>query len=200
MTDYTELLDSYYEELDPVQRKKHLEALSEAAGSDDALLDYRKQLFSYRYTDPKNPGRMVDNYLMSLLTFLYLFRNSFVFPKRFIRETQKQMRDMEQDERVHMDDAYAEAYSLEVRNAVRRYFSTCTSASYHKKLFGTTTSSAEEKEKQRCIDTWRMSTGIAERLGMQKEMELFCKAVAEEYRLSRADGASLESAYRALKK
>ena len=89
---------------------------------------------------------------------------------------------------------------LEVRNAVRRYFDTCKSDNYHKKLFGMTHSSSDEKEKQRCIDTWKMSAGLAQRVGLEDEMSLFNRAVAEEYRLSRADALTLEEAYRNYKK
>ena len=45
-----------------------------------------------------------------------------------------------------------------------------------------------------------MSLGIAERLSLKDEMALLCQAVDEEYRLSRADGLSLEEAYRKLHK
>jgi hypothetical protein len=45
-----------------------------------------------------------------------------------------------------------------------------------------------------------MSLGIAERLSLKDEMTLLCQAVDEEYRLSRADGLSLEEAYRKLHK
>jgi hypothetical protein len=94
----------------------------------------------------------------------------------------------------------ADAFRMEVRNAVRRYFDTCKSDSYHKKFFGIQHSTADEKETQRCLDTWRMSVGVANRLGLNEEMALFCQAVDEEYRLSRADGLSVEEAYRKYKK
>lgn len=200
MTERTEHLDSYYEELDPVKRLEHLKAYEEAAGSDDPVLFYRKELYSYRYTDPKDPSRKVDHFMMALLTFMYLFKRGVLFPGLYTKEVRGLIKDMERDERVHADEDMADAFKLEVRNAVRRYFDTCKSDSYHKKFFGIQHSTADEKETQRCLDTWRMSVGVANRLGLKDEMALFCQAVDEEYRLSRADGLSIEEAYRKFKK
>ena len=200
MTEHTEHLDSYYEELDPVKRLDYLKAHEAAAGSDDPVLSYRKELYSYRYTDPKDPSRKVDHFMMALLTFMYLFKRGVLFPGLYTKEVRGLIKDMERDERVHADEDMADAFKLEVRNAVRRYFDTCKSDSYHKKFFGIQHSTADEKETQRCLDTWRMSVGVANRLGLKDEMALFCQAVDEEYRLSRADGLSIEEAYRKFKK
>ena len=200
MTAHSELLESYYEELDPVKRLEYLNAYEEAAGSDDPVLPYRKGLYSYRYTDPKDPSRKIDHFMMALLTFMYLFKRGVIFPGLYTKEVRGIIKDMERDERVHTDEDMADAFKMEVRNAVRRYFDTCKSDAYHKKFFGIQHSTADEKETQRCIDTWRMSAGVADRLGLKEEMALFNKAVDEEYRLSRADGLSVEEAYRKYKK
>jgi hypothetical protein len=200
MTERSELLESYYEELDPARRRDILASYEKAEGADDPVLSYRKDLMSYRYTDPKDPSRQVDQFMMALLTFMYIFKRGIIFPGRYAKEVRGLVRRMERNEKVHTDKDMAEAFKMEVRNAVRRYFDTCKSDSYHKKFFGIQASSADEKETQRCLDTWRMSLGIAERLSLKDEMALLCQAVDEEYRLSRADGLSLEEAYRKLHK
>ena len=200
MADQNELLENYYEELDPDKRRALLDEYLSGAPSEDPAAEYRKVLFDYRYTDPKDPERRVDNYMWALLSLMYTHRGSVIFPQRNVKEVRRIMKDLEQDERVHTDECFAEAFMLEVRNAVRRYFDTCKSDNYHKKLFGMTHSSSDEKEKQRCIDTWKMSAGLAQRVGLEDEMSLFNRAVAEEYRLSRADALTLEEAYRNYKK
>ena len=200
MADQNELLENYYEELDPDKRRVLLDEYLSGAPSEDPAAEYRKVLFDYRYTDPKDPERRVDNYMWALLSLMYTHRGSVIFPQRNVKEVRRIMKDLEQDERVHTDECFAEAFMLEVRNAVRRYFDTCKSDNYHKKLFGMTHSSSDEKEKQRCIDTWKMSAGLAQRVGLEDEMSLFNRAVAEEYRLSRADALTLEEAYRNYKK
>lgn len=189
------LLESYYEELDPAKRLTILNEYMEAAGDDPAAA-YRRSLYEYRYIDPANPGRTVDKFMLAFLDYLYLFRSSKILPGRNVKETLKILQGLEQDERVHSDPDFAQALKLEIQNAARRYFDTCKSDSYHKKFFGVAHSNAEEKEKQRCLDAWRMSYGIAERLQLKEEMALFCEAVNDEYRLSRVDGLPLEQAYR----
>ena len=200
MNELHELLESYYEELDPDRRLALLNEYLAGPGAGDPAAEYRRELYAYRYQDPKVPDRKVDRFMMAILNLLYLFRGSVILPGRYVKEVKTVMKDLEQSGRVHTDKEFESAYVMEVRNAVRRYFDTCKSDSYHKKFFGITQSSADEKEKQRCLDAYRMSLGIAERLHLEKEMEMFCRAVSEEYRLSRADGMTLREAYRAVKK
>ena len=201
MADRNELLEAFYEEIDPDKRLALLNEYKEAVSEEeDPLLPYRVRLYDYRYKDPKDSSRRVDNYLMAILTFMFLYKDSRILPFRNVKETLRTVKDMQQDERVLTDDQYAEAFMMEVRNSVRRYFDTCKSDNYHRKFFGVTASNADEKEKQRCFDAWRMSYGLAERLGIEEEMALFCRAVSDEYRLSRADGLSLKEAYRSYKK
>ena len=200
MADLDDLLESYYDEIDPGKRWTILEEYLAAAGDSDPAASYRKALYEYRNTDPANPERKVDRFMLAFLDYLYLFKSSRVLPARHVKETLKTLHGLELDGRVRTDPLFAEAFSLEVRNAVKRYFETCKSDSYHRKFFGVTASNAEEKEKQRCFDAWRMSYGLAERLGIEEEMALFCQAVSDEYRLSRADGLSLKEAYRNYKK
>ena len=195
MADMSEILDSYYEELDPDRRRKLFDEYLAAAGGTDPAADYRRALFEYRHVDPAAPDRKMDRFMLAFLDYLYLFRSSRILPGRYVKEVLATLKALEGDERVHTDPMFAEAFCLEVRNAVRRYFETCKTDGYHRKFFGIAASKPEEKEKQRCFDAWRMSYGLAERLGIEDEMSLFCKAVSDEYRFSRVDGLSLEDAY-----
>lgn len=200
MADLDDLLESYYDEIDPGKRWTILEEYLAAEDNCDPAAAYRKALYEYRCIDSANPERKVDRFMLAFLDYLYLYRSSRVFPARHVKETLKTLHSLELDDRVHTDPLFAEAWSLEIRNAVKRYFETCKSDNYHRKFFGVTASNADEKEKQRCFDAWRMSYGLAERLGIEEEMALFCRAVSDEYRLSRADGLSLKEAYRSYKK
>ena len=176
MADFSDLLESYYEEIDPDKRKKTLDEYLAAAGDSDPAAAYRKALYEYRFVD-----------------------SSRVLPGRYVKEVEATIGALELDERVHTDPLFAEAFNLEVRNAARRYFDTCKTDGYHRKFFGIAASKPEEKEKQRCIDVWRMSYGLAERLDLEEEMDLFCRALSEAYRLSRVDGLTLTEAYRSYK-
>ena len=200
MADLDDLLESYYDEIDPGKRWTILEEYLASEDNCDPAAAYRKALYEYRCIDSANPERKVDRFMLAFLDYLYLYRSSRVFPARHVKETLKTLHSLELDDRVHTDPLFAEALSLEIRNAVKRYFETCKSDNYHRKFFGVTASNADEKEKQRCFDAWRMSYGLAEHLGIEEEMALFCRAVSDEYRLSRADGLSLKEAYRSYKK
>lgn len=146
MADLNDLLESYYDEIDPASRLRLLEEYLAAAGDSDPAGAYRKALYEYRCTDPANPERKVDKFMLAFLDYLYLFRSSKVFPSRHVKEVLKTLRGLELDEKVHTDPLFAEAFSLEIRNAVKRYFDTCKSDSYHRKFFGVTASNADEKE------------------------------------------------------
>lgn len=199
MADFSDLLESYYEEIDPDKRKKILDEYLAAAGDSDPAAAYRKALYEYRFVDPADPQRKLDRFMLAFLDFLYLYRSSRVLPGRYVKEVEATIGALELDERVHTDPLFAEAFNLEVRNAARRYFDTCKTDGYHRKFFGIAASKPEEKEKQRCIDVWRMSYGLAERLDLEEEMDLFCRALSEAYRLSRVDGLTLTEAYRSYK-
>lgn len=195
MAELNDLLESYYDEIDPARRLAILNEYLAAAGDSDPAAAYRKQLYEYRHVDPANPGRTMDKFMLAFLDYLYLFRNSAFLPARNVKETTKILKGLEQDERVHTDPLFEEAFSLEVRNAALRYFDTTKTERYHRKFFGFVASKGDEREKQRCIDMWRLSYGLAERLGLEKEMGVFCQAVSDEYKLSRPDGMSLQEAY-----
>ena len=199
MADLNDLLESYYEEIDPAKRRNILDEYIAAAGGSDPAASYRKALYEYRYVDPADPQKKLDRFMLAFLDFLYLYRSSRILPGRYVKEVKTTIGSLELDERVHTDPLFAEAFSLEVRNAARRYFETCKTDGYHRKFFGITASKPEEKEKQRCIDVWRISYGLAERLGLEEEMDLFCRALSEAYRLSRVDGLTLAEAYRSYK-
>ncbi len=199
MADLNDLLESYYEEIDPAKRRNILDEYIAAAGGSDPAASYRKALYEYRYVDPADPQKKLDRVMLAFLDFLYLYRSSRVLPGRYVKEVQATIKALELDEKVHADPLFAEAFGMEIRNAARRYFETCKTDGYHRKFFGITASKPEEKEKQRCIDVWRMSYGLAERLGLEEEMDLFCRALSEAYRLSRVDGLTLTEAYRSYK-
>ena len=127
MADLDDLLESYYDEIDPAKRRTILEEYLSAAGKCDPAASYRKALYEYRFIDSANPERKVDRFMLAFLDYLYLYRSSRVFPARHVKETLKTLHSLELDDRVHTDPLFAEAWSLEIRNAVKRYFQTCKS-------------------------------------------------------------------------
>ena len=104
MADRSELLENYYEELDPDKRRSLLDQYLSGSAPDDPVDRYRSALYDYRYTNPKEPGRKVDNYMWALLSLMYTHRESLIFPGRNVKAVRRIMKDLAQDERVHTDE------------------------------------------------------------------------------------------------
>jgi hypothetical protein len=73
---------------------------------------------------------------------------------------------------------------------------TAESESYHRRFMGLIPSSRQVREDQMCIDCWKLSQGIAERLFRQDDASLLIQAVNDEYVARHDEEESLESAYR----
>ena len=94
MAELNDLLESYYDEIDPASRLRLLEEYLAAAGDSDPAGAYRKALYEYRCTDPANPERKVDKFMLAFLDYLYLFSSSKVFPSRHVKEVLKTLRGL----------------------------------------------------------------------------------------------------------
>ena len=95
MADRSELLENYYEELDPDKRRSLLDQYLSGSAPDDPVDRYRSALYDYRYTNPKEPGRKVDNYMWALLSLMYTHRESLIFPGRNVKAVRRIMKDLE---------------------------------------------------------------------------------------------------------
>ena len=233
MTDLHPTLQEYYEEIDPGKRCTLLTAyLEETGGARDASDIYRVDLFNARFPDqsekspfgffkrqkradikkdsrndpavPNTPGE-TDLFLKEILYFLTMCKNTGLFSGSHKKEVQSALRRMQLDDRPEKDKACEEVLYLELRNTVRRYFSTCYHSSYGAKLFGLPLSGLSgdaDKERYRCIDTWNFSFGTANLWELTEDtaMALLCRAANDEYCASCPDVPSLESAYRIYEK
>ena len=130
-TELHPLLQEYYEETDPDKRRKCLEKYeSDPAAASDPACQYRRDLYEARFTDPKKPGRIVDRFLWNLMSFSVIQKTPGLFPKHHKKEVLSAMRNMQLDERPLNEPVCEDALYRELRNAVRRFFSTCSDSSY----------------------------------------------------------------------
>ena len=224
MTELHPLLQDFYEEIEPKKRHNHLKEYLEAAGGAKTPADeYRVALFNSRHADSNKPGSLgllgmskarakktdtpagpavltppgeMDAFLRVILVLLTIYKNPGFFPKKNIKEVLSLMDTLMLDDRASNDQDCQEAFYLEMRNAVKRFFSTCHDSSYGRKLLGLSASSNEEKERLRCFDTWGFSFGIARLLQLEQELDILCRAANDEYCASAPDAESLESAYK----
>ncbi len=162
---------NYFNELDPYKRKDLLEAIDKDTAS------FRRELYKKRYEFRRKPDRIADLWLFKCVYLPGLYRRKFL-KKATLREV-----NLTIDEfflREELNNAQREELYLEMRNAVRRYLSTCRSPKYGSSFFGLKKASEDEKYQRTTEDIWKMSAGLAKVCGKEKEMELWCKACFEE--------------------
>lgn len=161
----------------------------------DSAAEYRNDLFEARHIERKKHTQYVDRFLWNLMTLIAIYKNPGLFPKRRKKEVLSILRKMELDDRPGKDENCRDVLYLEYRHAIRRYFSTCAEGPYASRLLGLAPAGKEDKERQRCYDTWAFSYGIASLVGLEKELELLCRAADDEYCASVPGTASLQEAF-----
>ena len=161
----------------------------------DSAADYRNDLFEARHIARKKHMQYVDRFLGNLMALIAIYNNPGLFPKRRKKEVLSILGKMELDDRPVKDGNCREVLYLEYRHAIRRYFTTCAEGPYASKLLGLAPASKEDKERQRCYDTWAFSYGIASMVGLEQELALLCRAADDEYCASVPGTASLQEAF-----
>lgn len=180
--------NEYYRELEPKKRREMLEKLvSEEA--DDGGNDFRRRLFEARHTDPKRPGQEVDNFLWQCVNFIFLCKTMKVFFRHDKKEMMQGIKTLCIEEAASYGDVGNKALYWEFRNTLRRYFMTCESSSYRRKMFGLVSASDEEKVWQKCLDAWQMSRGVSLKFDLSEELAIWNEAVKDEYSCQDPDAA-----------
>lgn len=179
----TEIWDAYYTETDPELREKLLSDGCKMT-PDDKLNSLRRDLWSLRYTDPKDEKHRVDQLLWQCVNFLCIYQMSGL---RFMRakgakEVRGALRTMGFKQAESCGSAGREELYREFRNAAQRYFSISRGdKSYRKKCFGILSMNTKECREKLAKDAWRLSEGVSKRFHLQKELEPFSRAVKDEF-------------------
>lgn len=179
MYEINEVWKEFYEELDPEIRT---ELYKEITGSveDDGANNFRRSLLQKRYENPKDPEHRYpfDLFLQQCVVLPVAYKRRKVLftnvKKQAIISSVALCLDQE------LNDIEKASLYWELRNAAKRYFATCSSDSYARSMFGMKVATSEEKRKRMLEEAWRMSKGISEVSGLQKEYELFVQAVQDE--------------------
>ena len=169
----------YYRELEPKKRKEMLPVLC-SEEPDDGANGYRRFLLEKRYEDPRDPSHEVDNFLFQCVNFLQFSKTPRFFQKKARRQILQILDQLGFSKAEEYSEAGEKALYWEIRNAAARYFDSCRGAEY-KRMFGVMSSSDEQKRNQMTLDAWDMSRGTALRLGLEKELALWCRAVMDEH-------------------
>ena len=172
--------NEYYRELEPPRRRELLEKLI-SEEEDDGANGFRRRLFESRYTDPKRPGQTVDNFLWQCVNFIFLFKTMRLFYRKDRKEVLRGIEILCIREAADFGDAGRKALYWEFRNTFRRYFKSCESSSYRRKMFGLMSASDDEKTWQKCLDTWQMSRGVSLKFDLSDELAIWNEAAKDEY-------------------
>ena len=180
MYDMNPAWSEYYRELEPDQRAMILERLL-AKVPDDGSNRFRKMLFARRYLEEGSESPSVDRYLWQCVNFVQLYDSSRFFKKGSRKEVMSFLNGNGYNEAMESGPAGEKALYWEIRNAAKRYFKTCGGSDYRRAIFGLLSPGKEDQKKQMCLDTWKMSIGVGQRLDITKNLSLWKKAVLDEY-------------------
>ena len=181
------LWKEYYLELEPERRAQILERLLKEV-PDDGSDRFRKKLFELRYLETDHRSRevdysrpSVDRYLWQCVNFVQLYETSRFFKRGARREVTQFLSGNGYIEAMEAGPDGERALYWEIRNAARRFFKTCSGTEYRRALFGLMSPGKADQKNQMCLDTWKMTEGIAHRLGIAKDLSVWTKAVMDEY-------------------
>ena len=183
MDSMSPIWSGYYSQLDPGRRWQLLqENLRE--GEDDGADAYRQRLFSLRYMEEGKDEPSVDRFLWAFVNLVQVYSSSRFLKRSGRKEVQQFLEKSGFPEAEPYGEAGREALYWEIRNAAKRYFKTCTGSEYRRTLFGLLGPGAADQKREMCKEVWMMTLGLEKRLGMSQELELWTKAVHDEYYLT----------------
>jgi hypothetical protein len=176
---------AFYEELDPDRRRElYRQTVQEA--EDDGGNALRGELLRLRHTDPKDPNHKVDNFIWQMVILPGYLRPMYFIRAVGEREIRAIIRELGLENAAAWSEAERAAAYWEYRNTAARYLTTCTGPAYAKKLFGTLSSSDEEKLARTARDFYSMTVTVPAKYGREQELELFTRALMDTFRSSSA--------------
>ncbi|MDO4976088.1 MAG: hypothetical protein Q4E53_02385 [Eubacteriales bacterium] len=172
--------EEYYKELDPEKRWKLYEEIIYTE-ADDGANALRKELFQWRYTDPKKPGKRVDKGIWEMVVMPAHMSGFIAFRSRIQQHIDDSLKSLRMTKEIKNDDVLLSAVYWEMRNIARRFYDTCKSSQYGRKLFGMKESTWPEKQIRCAHDVWTMAEIVPEKFDRKNEMQIFSDAVIDEF-------------------
>lgn len=172
--------EEYYSELNRDERESILERLI-GEGPDDGANSLRRELFDWRYKDPKKPGKNVDKGVWEMIIMPAYIHGLVSRGNKTRKEIRNSLNNMRIVDANLNDPVKESAIYWELRNVAKRFFAACDSPKYARKLFGIMESSWEEKLTNMARDVWKMSDEVPRRFGLTEEMKIFSDAMKDEF-------------------
>ena len=170
----------FYKELDPDKRLELYRTIVQE-NEDDGANALRRELMDLRYTDPRDSSRKVDKFLWNMVILPGYMRPMYFIKAIGEREIKGIIRDLGLEDAQEWDESKRAAAYWEYRNTAARYLTTCEGPSYAKKLFGTMHSTDEEKLAKTAKDFYSMAVLVPAKYGVEKELELFIRALKDAF-------------------
>ena len=174
--------DSYYEERDPVNRRRLLDAADEAGltPEDNAV---RRNLYKKRYGRERR-GIVQDNYLRMWMDFTFFVRNG--NPKRSLRRDQAKIRKILKDtgfaEYAQADERAQQLLYRELYHLAMLYISVCAEdKGYNAVLLGFGHISNDRLIEKIEHDFRDVAVVLPRDWGLAEEMALFTRAVSDAF-------------------
>ena len=175
--------NEYYREPEPDRRRRIFEKLA-AEYPDPELDGCRQRVFTLRHAGGTGKDLETDRYLWQCVNFIQLYDTSRLFKRGARKEVESFLREGGYDEMLRLDSAGETALYWEIRNAAGRYFKTCAGPEYRKVLFGLISTGDADRKKQIARDAWKMTRGLTQRLGLGGRLDVWNRAVLDEYDLT----------------
>lgn len=177
----------FYDEIKYESRNRFL-AIIEAQEELTPEELFAKEVFEKRYSKDGE----VDNFIRSFLDNMYLYRFRFS-KKKSLKLAYDTLHTLMVDCAKELGESYEDYVYWEIRNVTKLYLWTSNDPSYNKKTFGLITSSEGEKQAAVIQDLLEMSYGVAHKVGIVEEMELFSTAIEDEIKRSMPQFTDLDS-------
>lgn len=176
MYEIDEKLNSYYKITDPTARRAEFNSVSKEV--DEEYVTLSKKYFEIRHSGKRGVDLAIDKFLYNCVVLVSLNKGNRFFKKSHRKEVINLFKETGLFD-IENEKEKAALY-WEFRNAARRYFETCKSPSYKRKLFGAMNSTEDAKRDFMEEDAYKMSRGIGERLEVTEEIALWTLAVEDE--------------------
>lgn len=171
---------AFYQELEEEQRRELYQQIT-AEHEDDGANALRRQLMDNRYRDPKKPDKKVDKGVWEMVVMPAYMHGVVAFKASVRKQIEASLAHLGINAETGNDPVLASAVYWEIRNIARRFYATCQSPQYGRKWFGMQESSWDEKQMRAAKDVCTMAELVPETFGMKAEMEIFSRAVVDEF-------------------
>lgn len=186
MTEKTDLIKRYYQEYDPMKRRRILEK-SIQQGEDPERNQLRMELWELRYQEPSKAvkGGRSDGFLLLWMNLKYADGNTGGFligTRRTIKEIKKTLEKLQIVKWKEKGGLYEECLYEECCHLMELYIYSCVSdKNYSSGLLGLMALPKEKVDSKITSDMYGAAIRVPRNLNLEKELDIITRAAKEVY-------------------